>query len=133
MSCKSILYTANVSNASISAGGTIPFGGIVRQFGRGLSLNGSDILIRGNGYYRVNISASLTASEAGDATITLLNNGVAVIGAFATETAAANGTVNISISTIVRETGCQDNTQLSLQLSGIAVTTVNVSTVIERL
>ena len=133
MTCKSALYTANVSNAMIAAGGTIPFGGVIRRFGRNIDLNGSDISIRGNGYYLVNIAASLTASAAGNATVTLLKDGVAVVGAFATETATEGGVVNIAITALVRETGCSSSSQLSLGLTGIAVSAVNVSTVIEKL
>lgn len=132
MTCKSALYTANVSSATIAAGGTIPFGGVIRRFGRNIDLNGTDISLRGNGYYLINITASLTASAAGDATVTLLKDGVAIVGAFATATATEAGTVNMSISALVRETGCQGSSQLSLQLTGIAVTALNVATVIEK-
>lgn len=99
---KSAIYTANTTAATLGEGATLPLGAIIRRFGCGLDLNGNGVNLLGKGYYAVDASISYTATEAGDVTVTLLADGVAVPGAIATETAAADGTVNLHITGMVK-------------------------------
>ena len=49
MSCNSAIYTANTGEQALLAGAQIPFGSIIRRFGRYVNINGSDIVIGDEG------------------------------------------------------------------------------------
>lgn len=99
---KSAIYTANTTAATMGEGATLPLGAIIRRYGCALDLNGNGINLMEKGYYTIDASVSYTAAAAGDVTLTLLADGVAVPGAVATVTAAAGGTVNLSITAMVK-------------------------------
>lgn len=132
---KAAIYTVNQGAVAVAVGGIIPLGSINRRFGckcnNALDLNGNGITINESGYYDVDISVTATAAAAGNITVTLLKDGVAVPGATATETAAANGTVALPITPLVRQM-CGSGSTLTLVLTGTAATINNVSVKIIR-
>ena len=75
MSCNSVIYTGNNSIPSLAANSQIPFGSVVRRFGRNVNLGGESIELCGSGYYDVSISCSIPASTTDDVTIQLDQNG----------------------------------------------------------
>lgn len=99
---KSAIYTANTTAAAIGEGATLPLGAIIRRFGGALDLNGNGINLMEMGYYAIRASVSYTPTDAGNVTLTLLADGVAVPGATATVTATAGATVNLSIVGMVK-------------------------------
>lgn len=143
MSCRSAIYTAN-TNANIvtltaaQPAATLPLGTVIRRFGRCIQLSRNSILVEGEGYYGVDASATLTADVAGNYTLTLFKDGVAVPGATQTVTAAAAAVIAFNIPALVRLQCCDSSATLSLVLTTTAtlpatVTLNNVGVVMEKI
>lgn len=118
---RSAIYTSNTGTPTISAGGIIPVGNTVRRFGCNLRQDGNVITLCGQGYYLVNISVTVSPTAAGPVTLTAQKDGVAIIGATASGTAAAAAdAVNLVVTCIVRNAcGCESSI-LSLVLDSTA-------------
>ena len=130
---KSAIYTVNPNTQTVVNGGTVALGGVVRRFGCHAMLNGETIRLNGEGYYLINISMTVSPSAVGTITATLLNNGVNVVGGVASETvAAADDSVNLSISSVVR-VYCGATGSLSIETSGVDSNVSNVSVVVAKL
>lgn len=127
---KSLIYTAMTTPVDVLAGGTIPLGTIIRRYGC-IAQNGDGIALNETAYYDVSANVTVTATEAGDISVTLLVNGTPYPGAIATATATAAGTVVLPIDAIVRVGCCDGVKSLTLQLSA-AGTVQNVSVSVER-
>lgn len=132
MSCKSAIYAVNQIATPVAVDGIIPLNETIRRFGQNLDRSGNTITARGRGYYEVFVSVSALATAAGDVTVSLLNNGVLVPGATATETAAAAGIVNLSFPAMIRILCDCESANLSLQVTDSAVTTQNVGILVEK-
>lgn len=130
---RSAIYTSNTNTPAITAGGIVPVGNTVRRFGCNVSQDGNVITLNGQGYYLVNISATVSPTAAGPVTMTAQKDGVAIIGATASNTAAAaSDEVNLVITCIVRNIcGC-DSSILSLVLDS-AATLNNLSVSVVKL
>lgn len=133
MSCKSALYAAMQTPSAVAVDGVIPLGSLIRRYGCDVALNGNAVNITGAGYYDVDASVTVTPAAAGTVTITLYKDGVAVPGATASETAAANGTVDLSIPALVRQVCCAAGSALTLVLTGAAATVNNVALRVQRI
>ena len=118
---------------AVAVDGVIPLGSLIRRYGCDVALNGNAVNITGAGYYDVDASVTVTPAAAGTVTITLYKDGVAVPGATASETAAANGTVNLSIPPLVRQACCAAGSALTLVLTGAAATVNNVALRVQRI
>lgn len=130
---KAAIYTTNVSGATVAAGGIVPVGGTTRRYGCNIKQDENTITLCGQGYYLVNVSATLAPSEAGTVTLTAQKDGVPIIGATGAETVAASGTANIHLTAIVRNAcGC-DSSILSLLLGGVAAVVSNVAVTVVKL
>lgn len=130
---KSAIYTVNPNTQTVVNGGTVALGDVVRRFGCHAMLNGETIRLNGEGYYLINISMTVSPSAVGTITATLLNNGVNVVGGVASETvAAADDSVNLSISSVVR-VHCGATGSLSIETSGVDSNVSNVSVVVVKL
>ena len=133
MSCKSALYAAMQTPTAVAVDGVIPLGSLIRRYGCDITLNGNAVNITGSGYYDVDASVTVTPTAAGTVTVTLYKDGVAVPGATASETAAANGTVNLSIPALVRQVCCAAGSALTLVLAGASATVNNVALRVQRI
>lgn len=133
MSCKSALYAAMQTPTAVAVNGVIPLGSLIRRYGGDVSLNGNAVNITGAGYYDVDASITVAPTAAGTVTVTLYKDGVAVPGATASETAAANGTVDLSIPALVRQVCCAAGSALTLVLTGAAATVNNVALRVQRI
>lgn len=130
---KSAIYTTNVSNPTVAAGGIVPVGSTTRRYGCNIRQDGNAITLCGQGYYLVNISATVAPTAAGTVSLTAQKDGVAIIGATAAQTVAANGVANLNITTILRNAcGC-DGSLLSLVLDGVASVVNNLAVTVEKL
>lgn len=132
MSCKSALYAAMQTPTAVAVDGVIPLGSLIRRYGCDVALNGNAVNITGAGYYDVDASVTVSPAAAGTVTVTLYKDGVAVPGATASETAAANGTVDLSIPALVRQVCCAAGSALTLMLTGVAATVNNVALRVQR-
>ena len=99
---KSAIYTTNVSNPTVAVGGIVPVGSTTRRYGCNIRQDGNAITLCGQGYYLVNVSATVAPTAAGTVSLTAQKDGVAIIGATAAQTVAANGVANLNITAIVR-------------------------------
>jgi hypothetical protein len=130
---KSAIYTTNVSNPTIAVGGIVPVGSTTRRYGCNIRQDGNAITLCGQGYYLVNVSATVAPTAAGTVSLTAQKDGVAIIGATAAQTVAANGVANLNIAAIVRNAcGC-DGSLLSLALDGVASVVNNLAVTVEKL
>lgn len=132
---KSAIYTSNTTTQALAIGSAIDPGNVVRRFGCNVNLLGNSIAVVGAGYYSVDGQFTITATNAGTATITLLRDGVAVPGAVASASVAAGDVVTVGINALVREYGCcaNNSSSLSFVLGGVAESITNASIVVERL
>lgn len=130
---KSAIYTTNVSNPTVAVGGIVPVGSTTRRYGCNIRQDGNAITLCGQGYYLVNVSATVAPTAAGTVSLTAQKDGVAIIGATAAQTVAANGVANLNIAAIVRNAcGC-DGSLLSLVLDGVASVINNLAVTVEKL
>ena len=118
---------------AVAVDGVIPLGSLIRRYGCDVALNGNAVNITGAGYYDVDASVTVSPSAAGTVTVTLYKDGVAVPGATASETAAANGTVDLNIPALVRHVCCAAGSALTLVLTGVAATVDNVALRVQRI
>lgn len=134
MSCKSAIYTTNTGAVDVAVNGVIPLGTVIRRFGCNANLSGNGIILTDTGYYDINASFTFTATAAGDITVTMFRDGVAVPGATATETAAAAAAkVNLSFPAIVRQQCCKNSSTLTFVLTGTAATLNSNPIVVKKL
>ena len=130
---KSAIYTTNVSAPTVAVGGIVPFGVTTRRYGCNIRQDGNAITLCGQGYYLVNVSATLAPTAAGTVSLTAQKDGVAIIGATAAQTVAADGIANLSITAIVRNAcGCESSL-LSLLLGGVESVVNNLAVTVEKL
>lgn len=144
MSCKSAIYTANqrpypTTLTAPQPTAQLELGTVVRRFGCNARLSGNGILLDGNGYYGVNVNVTITPEVAGDYTVALYEDGVAVPGAQQTVTVPAVGdAIAFSFPALVRLRCYGYPATLTLVLSTTAtlpttVTVNNVGVMVEKI
>lgn len=132
------IYSKNVE---VAANAAIPLNVTAVNKGTSIVNNGAATLqFNKCGLYKVSVSASGIAGEAGDITIQLYKNGVAQAPAVATETAAdTTSTHNLSFTTIVQvganntNCPCSSPTLVTVINSGVAATFSTVDVVATKL
>ena len=131
---KSAIYTTNTAAPTIAVDGIIPVGTTTRRYGCNIRQDGNAITLCGQGYYLVNVSATVTPTAAGTVSVTAQKDGVSIVGATGSETVAAvSNAANISITAIVRNAcGC-DSSILSFILGGVAAVVDNFAVTVEKL
>ena len=131
---KSAIYTTNVSAPTVAVGGIVPFGTTTRRYGCNIRQDGNAITLCGQGYYLVNISATLAPTAAGTVSLTAQKDGVAVPGATASATAAAaDDALDLNITALVRQVCCAAGSALTLVLTGAAASVENVALRVQRI
>ena len=126
---RSMIYTANTATQTVPVGGTVALGQEVRRSGCGLVSGGSSIVAKTHMPVLVTVSVTAAPSAAGAVTVALYRDGVAIPGAAATQTVAANGTASLAFSAIVRGSrcACADASTLTVVLLGTASDVSNVA------
>ena len=134
MMSKSAIYTTNTSKPTVAVGGVVPVGVTTRRFGCNIKQDGNTIILCGQGYYLVNVSATVAPTAAGAVSLTAQKDGVEIIGATAAATATgASDELNLSITALIRNAcGCESSI-LSLVLGGTEAVVNNLSVVAEKL
>lgn len=132
---KSAIYTSNTSAQALAVGSTISLGTIIRRFGQNVRLSGDAIYISGAGYYDIDASFTVTATNAGTVEIYAMKDNVAIPGAIASVSLAVGDVATISINALVREFGCcaDNNSPITFVIGGTAETITNASVVVERI
>ena len=129
MSCNSAIYCVNTTSQSLLANAQIPFGTIVRRFGRFVNLDGFGITLCGQGYYECNCSVTLEPAAIGNVSVQLYLNGEPYPGAIATAyVATADEPINLSFPAIIRVKGCEEDTASTVMVRlGAAATIDNMA------
>ena len=127
MSCNSAIYCVNTTSQSYDANSQMPFGYVVRRYGGNVRLDGNALMLRGAGYYAIDVVLNTAPTGAGDITAQLYMDGVPVPGASTTVTATAGDTVALPISCMVRNCGQCCESSLTL-LVDAAHTPVGLTT-----
>lgn len=139
MSCKSGIYVVNTTTGtSITDGGTYVPQTIIRRYGKYCQLGGNGVSIGnctgGAGYYDIEANVSVTATAAGSVTATLYKDGAPVQGAVSLATASAVGDiVTLPINALVRLNCDCDTANLTIVISGQAVTSQNLAFVVTKM
>ena len=131
---KSLIQTANPSTQAVAVNNIISLGSVQRRYGCNLRLSGNAIEMGGEGYFAVDVVATLAPNAIGSATIALYVDGAPVPGATATGSVAAIGdSVTLPIATTLRRMCCEDVDNITVVLTAGASSVTNISVRIEKL
>ena len=131
----SLIYVINNGASSVLANGVIPLTTIARRRGKCIQNDSNSIILNAPGYYKVNVTVTLSAGAAGIASIALQKNGITIPGMTGATTITTATTENrqVVINGIVRVNCYEGAAALTLVNTGIAITTSNVSIDVEYL
>lgn len=121
---KAAIYTVNASAQTVADGGVISPGAIVRRFGNDccraiIDLAGNGITICEPGYYYVAVNITDEPTAAGAVTVTLYQDGAAIPGATATNTAGgADIATSVSFGALIRVQSCTTSTITAVLTAG---------------
>ena len=125
---KASIYIVNATPTTVAPGNVIPLGNTVRRFGCNIAQDGNTITLKGKGYFVVNANVTATPTAAGNVGITMLKNGVAVIGANGVNSVSAVGnSANVSITAIIRNMCDCDSSIISFVLDTTESSVDNVA------
>ena len=133
-----MISSYNITSQAVLADGVINFTTDRILTGCTATRDGETFQLNKPGYYYVTFNAVATATEAGEITATLENNGIAVIGATASMTAETVGDlVNLSFATIIKvpPSCCAVSNvgKLTVVNAGVGATYTNVNLNITKL
>ena len=132
---KAFAFIANNTSQTITGGGVVNPGTAVHGFGctccdRTIQLNGTNINLRETGYYSVDVGATVSASAAGNVTLSLYQDGALV--AQGSETIAAeNDLASISFPAGVKVNCSSMLTMVATATAGDPIVT-NIYTTVEK-
>lgn len=87
-----LLGTRNFASQTVEANEIVSLGSVYRRYCkkyngvRTFDFDSNEVILQQNGLYHITVTAVASASEAGNVTLSLFENGLAVPGAFSTET-----------------------------------------------
>ena len=125
-----MIQAINTTATALTAGQLVPITQKIRK-GCTATLNSNTISLNSKGTYMVAVNADYTTTAAGDTTLQLLNNGVAIPDAKSTATGTAGGTVTQSFTTLIQVLCPALPVNLTLTESA-AGTLVNASVVVTK-
>lgn len=96
------------NNVSVSTNETVPFNNVVIDKGNSVKFIGNTFQFNKAGIYFMDVTANVTPAEAGEVSLQLVQDGLALPYAVGQATGTVGNTVNIKFSTLVR--CAQDNT-----------------------
>ena len=125
---KSLIQTANSSQQNVAVNSIISLGSTLRRFGCNCRLNGNAIELRGEGYYAIDVDTTVTPTAAGNVTVTLFKDGVAIPSATATNSVSTVGnSTTLPITTTVRVGCCGGDSSITAVLVAGAGVVNNIS------
>lgn len=132
---KALAFISNNTSQTITGGGVVNPGIAQHGFGctccgRTIQLSGTNINLRESGYYQIDVGATVSATAAGDVTLSLYQDGALV--AQGSETiAAANDTASISFPASVK-VNCSSALTLVVTSTASDPIVTNIYTTIEK-
>ena len=134
---KAMIYTVNNSLADITDGSVIPLGTIIRRYGQSIRQDGNSITVCDRpgcqGYYDIDVVATLEVAAAADYKVILEKDGTPVIGGVAEINPTPAGAILPFPIHIPVKNACGGTAGLSLRLVGGDAKAINVTTVVEKL
>lgn len=142
-----LIGTKNFTSQEVITNGIINLGSVYRKFCRRINgiqtftFDGNDINLQQSGMYHITVTATFSASEAGDVVVSLFENGIAVPGVSATETITTPDTefrtialdyIALVDSTCVLGVSATVAKAISLVNTGVEATFSNVVVNIEK-
>ena len=124
------IYMTNTNATDVLANNVVPFYVNKRAGGQCAFLYiNNGVMIKKPGYYAVEGTITFTATDAGNATVSVQMNGQNVPGITATETITTADTEvrTIALHGFVKVRPCDIDNVITLFNSGVAITTSNVS------
>lgn len=137
-----LLGTKNTATQTVPVAGFVNLGSVYRRYCkknscgiRTFDFDSSSISLNQQGFYKITLTATVSAPAAGDVTLQLLENGTPITGALATETITTATTEfrNIAIDyfILVDKTCILNNLStlaksISVQNTGVAATITNI-------
>lgn len=131
MSCKSLVYGANENGQAIVDGTIVNFGNVVRRFGCHCGMEGGNGVVRGQGYYNIDVNVAFGATAAGTAVITLYKDGTPISGAEATTSVVNTGVYTLTIPTAIRQM-CDCESVITAIIRGATGAITNAAIRIEK-
>lgn len=132
---KAFAFISNSTSQTITGGGVVNPGIAQHGFGctccgRTVQLSGANINLRESGYYQIDVGATVSASDAGNVTLSLYQDGALV--ARGSETiSAANDPASISFPASVKVNCSSVLTLVVTSTAGVPIVT-NIYTTIEK-
>lgn len=132
---KAFAYISNSTSQTITVGGVVNPGTAVHGFGctccgRTIQLSGTNINLRESGYYKIDVGATVSATAAGNVTLSMYQDGALV--AQGSETiAAANDPASISFPAGIKVNCNSVLTLVATATAGDPIVT-NVYTTIDK-
>ena len=127
---RALILASNTNTQTLTNGGVVNFGSVVRRYGCNLKMSGGNVVAKGEGYYPVFANVSFTAT-AGTATIQIYKDGVEIPGARVVRTTVADTTFAITIPTAIRQRCCNEST-IEVKINGVTATVVNASILVTK-
>lgn len=128
-----MVYTSYSGTALLAVNDPLPLGTTVHRYGCAVKMEENAIRIRGAGYYKITVSATVAPTAAGEAGIEILLNGVPVEGGMASViTTAAAQEADVNAFAVVRVACCELAT-IKIALTGSGSTVTNVTTIVEKM
>jgi len=109
-----MLSTVNTTQATLTAGATVPLGANAIRTNNDASLNDNAIEIQRAGTFEALATIIYTATAAGDVTAQMLANGTAVPGATATVTATQGQTVTLTVQGTIQTRTASPGTRVPI-------------------
>ncbi len=128
---KSAIYAVNNAAQTVTPGSVINLGNAVRRFGCSCRVDGTNVVVRGAGYYAIDLNVNFTGA-AGVTTISILKDGVKIPGAESVMTTAAGARYHATIPAIVRQT-CECDAVISVLVEGVAAAVTDVAIEVVKL
>lgn len=137
-----LIELTNGNTGAVAVGGLMPLGAVTRMIGLTpkctptwtvSTTQNNVVTISESGIYTATYTGTLVVTEAGDVTVDMLLDGVAI--ASRTITAVAGASVNVAMSKEIRVYGscCNGVTPatLALRIGGVPITTANGSLILD--
>lgn len=132
---KAFAFISNNTSQTITGGGVINPGTAQHGFGctccgRTIQLNGTNINLQESGYYQVDVGATVSASAAGNVTLSLYQDG-ALVAQVSETIAAANDPASVSLPAGVKVDCSSVLTLVVTSTAGDPIVT-NIYTTVEK-
>lgn len=132
---KALAFISNNTSQTITGGGVVNPGTAQHGFGctccgRTVQLSGTNINLRESGYYQIDVGATVSASDAGNVTLSLYQDG-ALVAQGSSTIAAANDPASISFPASAKVNCSSVLTLVVTSTAGDPIVT-NIYTTIEK-